>query len=239
MRGAQHMDVRRGRGGLDASAVSDTLIDTAMRRDDEQLTSPAPETLPAGEPEAGGNDMKVVALQGSPNDNGLTASLAEAALQGAAEAGADTELVQLTEYQISSCGQCNNGWFKCREEGWCVIEDDFADIREKIMDADAWVLVTPVYFGDLSECVKAFTDRLRRCNVGAKGQGLEGKPVIGVAAAGGSGRGTPTCLMAMDRLFTHVGAEIADLITVTRRSSEYKGAALRVAARQMCEQMRS
>ncbi len=179
--------------------------------------------------------MKVVALHGSPNGDGLTASLAEAARDGAAAAGAAVELIQLTEHEIAHCGQCGNGWGKCREEGRCVIDDGFADVRAKVLEADAWVLVTPVYFGELSECMKAFTDRLRRCNVGAKGEGLVEKPVIGVAAAGGSGRGTATCLLEMDRLFAHISAEIADLITVTRRSADYKREAVRAAARAMVE----
>jgi len=179
--------------------------------------------------------VKVVALQGSPNDDGLTASLAEAALDGAAQAGAEVELVGLTDHEIAHCGQCADGWGKCREEGLCVIDDGFADVRAKVLEADAWVLVTPVYFGELSECVKAFTDRLRRCNIGAKGEGLVEKPVIGVAAAGGSGGGIATCLVAIDRLFSHTNAEIADLITVTRRSADYKREAVRAAARAMVE----
>lgn len=181
--------------------------------------------------------MKIVAIHTSPNEDGLTASLANAALAGASDAGAETELVKLTEYEVSACRQCANGWYKCRDEGRCVIEDRFQEIREKVLEADAWVLVTPVYFGDLSESAKCFTDRLRRCNVGAKGEGLAEKPVIGVAAAGGSGRGTATCLLALDRLFSHINAEIADLITVTRRSAEYKREATRAAAQAMVEAM--
>ncbi len=183
--------------------------------------------------------MKVVALHGSPNVDGLTASLTEAVLAGASEAGAATNMIQLTEHEIAHCGQCGNGWHKCREEGWCVIEDDFAQTRKAVLNADAWVLVTPVYFGEFSECVKAFTDRLRRCNVGARGEGLNGKPVVGVAAAGGSGGGTATCLLAMDRLFSHIGADVADLITVTRRSAEYKHAAVRAAGKAMVEAMKA
>ncbi len=179
--------------------------------------------------------MNLVTLHGSPNTDGLTASLARAAIEGAREVGAAAESFQLTEHEVSHCGQCADGWFKCREEGWCVIDDAFASVRGAIVDADAWVLVTPVYFGDLSEVTKAFTDRLRRCNVGAKGEGLAEKPVIGVAAAGGSGRGTATCLLMLDRLFGHIDAEVADLITVTRRSAAYKREAVRTAARAMME----
>ncbi len=179
--------------------------------------------------------MKVVAIHGSPNADGLTASLAREALAGAAEAGADIELIQLTEHALEHCRQCGNGWFKCRETGMCVIEDDFEAIRAKVMEADALVLVTPVYFWDLSESVKVFTDRLRRCNVGDPGDGLDGKPVIGIAAAGGTGNGIAQCLVQMDQFFKHTGLEIADLITATRRSGEYKLPAARAAGKAVAE----
>lgn len=179
--------------------------------------------------------MKIVTVHTSPNENGLAASLAEAASEGARAAGAEVEPIKLTDRHIEACRQCGNGWYMCREEGWCIIEDEFEAVRAAILEADAWVLVTPVYFGELSESAKCFTDRLRRCNVGAKGEGLADKPVIGVAAAGGSGRGTATCLLTMDRLFGHMSAEIADLITVTRRSAEYKLEAVRAAAQAMVE----
>jgi multimeric flavodoxin WrbA len=179
--------------------------------------------------------MDMVVLHTSPNTDGLTANLAKAARDGATEAGAEAEVIKLTDYEIARCWQCSNGWYKCRDEGWCVIEDQFQSLRGKIQAADAWALVTPVYFGDLSESAKAFTDRLRRCNVGAEGEGLADKPVLGVAAAGGSGRGTATCLLALDRLFRHMNAEVADLITVTRRSADYKRETVREAARAMVD----
>ncbi|MFO8082029.1 MAG: flavodoxin family protein [Armatimonadota bacterium] len=179
--------------------------------------------------------MKVVMIHTSPNEDGLTESLAKAGVDGAQTAGADCQLIKLTDHEVAACRQCKNGWYKCREEGWCIIEDDFEEIRAAVMDADAWVFVTPVYFGDLSESAKCFADRLRRCNIGLKGEGLAEKPVIGVAAAGGSGGGTATCLLMMDRLFGHISAEVADLITVTRRSAEYKREAVRAASRAMVE----
>ncbi len=183
--------------------------------------------------------MRVIVLQTSPNDAGLTASLAEAAVAGVTAAGAEAEMVKLTSLDMPSCRQCNDGWGLCRVEGQCGFDDDFNPLRERIRAADAWVLVTPVYFGEPSELAKNFMDRLRRCNVGAKGDGLAEKPVIGVAAAGGSGRGTATCLLALDRFYGHINAQIADLITVTRRSAEYKREAVRAAAQAMVEAMQA
>ena len=161
--------------------------------------------------------MKVIAISGSRNPAGQTARATDAFLDGVRDKRGEVEHIFLPQLDIQSCRQCeDNGWGRCREEGVCVIEDDFAATRQAVLDADAWVLVTPVYFGELSECVKAFADRLRRCNIGAKGEGLKEKPVIGVAAAGGSGRGTATCLLEMDRLFSHISAQIADLIAFLR-----------------------
>ena len=179
--------------------------------------------------------MQIVVIHTSPNDDGLTASLADAAVAGATAAGAQTEMVKLTDLEMARCRQCGNGWGICRDEGRCVIEDDFGGLRGKVVEADAWVLVTPVYFGEPSESAKAFMDRLRRCNIGAKGEGLAAKPVLGVAAAGGSGGGIATCVLALDRFFGHIKAEVADLITVTRRSAEYKREAVRAAAQAMVE----
>ncbi|UCH34636.1 MAG: flavodoxin family protein, partial [Armatimonadota bacterium] len=107
--------------------------------------------------------MKVIAIQTSPNEDGLTATMAQMALDGAKAAGAETELIHLCGASIEACRQCENGWGLCRSEGRCVIEDDFEDLRRRIGEAGAVVISTPVYFGDLSEAAKCFFDRLRRC----------------------------------------------------------------------------
>ena len=58
------------------------------------------------------------------------------------------------------------------------------------------IFATPVYFGDLSESMKALTDRMRRTlffRQVADRSGIEGKWAIGVCVAGGTGftGGTP------------------------------------------------
>jgi multimeric flavodoxin WrbA len=179
--------------------------------------------------------MNIVAIHGSPNEDGLTESLAKAALAGAAEAGADTGLVRLTDLRLESCRQCGDGWGVCREEGRCVIEDDFEVVRASLREADAWVLVSPVYYWDLSESVKVLIDRLRRCNRGEAEAILADKPVIGIAAAGGTGNGISQCLVQMDQFFKHTSAEVADLIAATQRSRDYKVEAAHEAARAMVE----
>ena len=86
----------------------------------------------------------------------------------------------------------------------------------------------------MSESAKALTDRLRRCEATQGDEScLAGKPVIAVAAAGGSGNGTVTCLLSMERWAQHVRANVWDLITVKRWTREHKLVAIREAARSM------
>ena len=106
--------------------------------------------------------------------------------------------------------------------------------------ADAYVLVTPVYWGELSESAKALTDRLRRCEATrGDGSSLGGKPVIAVAAAGGSGNGMITCLLSMERWIEHVRARKFDFIPVNRWNRAHKLVAIRSAARAMIQQAAS
>ncbi|MGA2378518.1 MAG: NAD(P)H-dependent oxidoreductase [Spirochaetia bacterium] len=124
---------------------------------------------------------------------------------------------------IGLCKACGSGWGTCRDEHRCMVEDGFQKVHRDILESDALVLVTPVYWGEMSESAKALTDRLRRCGATAGGKSrLQGKPVIAVAAAGGSGNGAVSCLASMERLIHHVGARRFDMISINRWNREYK-----------------
>ena len=179
--------------------------------------------------------MKVLVFSASPNRDGLTAACAAAALEGVRAAEAEAEEVRLNDLSIASCHACNNGWGTCRSEGHaCQERDDFQALHTRACQVDAYVLVTPVYWGEMSESAKAFTDRLRRCEatLGQESH-LAGKPVIAVAAAGGSGNGMITCLASLERWIDHVRARKFDLIPVNRWSREYKLIAIQAAAAAM------
>ncbi len=164
--------------------------------------------------------MRILVTQGSPNEDGLTASMAKDAMAGAEAAGAETELVHLCKLKLEACRACDDGWGKCRRESLCIIEDDIEMVRDKMAAADGIVLSTPVYFGDVAEVVKNFFDRLRRCErAGPEEPRVEGRWVLGIAAAGGGGG--PSCLTATERYFAHMGLPIFDQMIVTRRSREY------------------
>ena len=182
--------------------------------------------------------MNVIVISSSPNKDGLTAACATAAVEGVLQAGGQAEEVRLNDLQVGMCQACGNGWGTCLDDHECQTEDDFQALHARVLQADACVLVTPVYWGEISESAKAFTDRLRRCEATRGDEsGLFGKPVIAVAAAGGSGNGMITCLQSMERWIEHVRARKFDLIPVNRWSREYKLVAIREAAREMVQEI--
>ncbi len=163
--------------------------------------------------------MKVVVLSASPNTDGLTAACAGAAVEAAAgaAAGVDAREIRLNGAGVGLCHACGNGWGTCRSEHRCQIEDGFQAIHRQVLEADALVLVTPVYWGEMSESAKAFTDRLHRCEASVgEASRLRAKPVIAVAAAGGSGGGQVSCLAGMERFIQHVHARPFDLVSLAR-----------------------
>jgi multimeric flavodoxin WrbA len=181
--------------------------------------------------------MNVMVISSSPNRDGLTAACAAAAVEGARQAGAQVEEVRLNDLDVGMCQACDNGWGTCLPDHECQVEDGFQALHHRLLQADACVLVTPVYWGEMSESAKAFTDRLRRCEAARGGESrLEGVPVIAVAAAGGSGNGMITSLLSMERWIDHIHARKFDLIPVNRWSREYKLVAIREAARAMVEE---
>lgn len=181
--------------------------------------------------------MKVMILQSSPNQDGLTAACAQAAQAGVLQAGGVVDCARINDLTLKSCQACDQGWGTCASEHECQLLDDFQALHARILQADALVLVTPVYWGEMSESAKALTDRLRRCEATRPdGSRLEGKALIAVAAAGGSGGGMITCLASMERWAQHTRARVFDLLPVNRWSRAYKLETIRAAAQAMVAQ---
>src|SRR6056297_531588 len=107
--------------------------------------------------------MKIIAINGSPNRNGNTAALVEAALKTARQAGAETEHIFLCDHQIEFCRGClSNGTSRfCMSAGRCVIPDEMEMLRAKLQTADGIILASPSYGLEPTARMKNFiTDRL-------------------------------------------------------------------------------
>ncbi|MBQ9803282.1 MAG: flavodoxin family protein [Lentisphaeria bacterium] len=108
-----------------------------------------------------GSSKKIYAVNGSPRRCGNTAELLNSALAGAADGGAETEFIQLSELRYSGCISC----FCCKRKnspfyGKCAVMDDLTAVLEKLQTADGVILGTPVYFGSESGIFRNLIERL-------------------------------------------------------------------------------
>ena len=99
----------------------------------------------------GNAKMKILVLTGSPRKNGNSATLADNFIKGAEEAGHTVVRFDAAFKKVHPCIACN----KCGMDGPCIFKDDFDFVRENIVDADAVVFATPMYYFGISAQLKA------------------------------------------------------------------------------------
>lgn len=85
-----------------------------------------------------------------------------------ATAGAQTEVIELKNMNISHCVGCFGCWKVT--PGQCVIRDDMDIIRDKIMESDNIILSFPLYFFGVSSKMKTMLDRLLPFKMPYKGR---------------------------------------------------------------------
>jgi len=104
--------------------------------------------------------MKVIAINGSPRKNWNTYILLEKCLDGAKEAGAETELINLYDINFKGCTSC----FACKRKGTtidkCAMKDDLGPILQTIHECDVLVLGSPIYFSSITGEMRSFWERL-------------------------------------------------------------------------------
>ncbi len=101
--------------------------------------------------------MKILAIHGSPRTiRSTTRKLAGFVLEGAAEAGAETEMIDLADYSIIPCTSCE----ACSLNGICVNDDDVPALLIRMQEADGIIFGSPVYIDNITGQMKVFFDRL-------------------------------------------------------------------------------
>lgn len=100
--------------------------------------------------------LKALGFAGSPRKGGNSETLLAAALDGAAEAGAEIELIRLNDLHFRPCQVCE----ACKKAPVCVQRDDLHGVYPKLTEADIWLLSAPIYFDGVSGQMKSFFDRL-------------------------------------------------------------------------------
>jgi multimeric flavodoxin WrbA len=102
--------------------------------------------------------MKVVAFNGSPRNEGNTASLIKYVLAELEKEGIETEAVQVGGKRIHGCTACGKCYEKMDKK--CINDKDIVnECIEKMIEADGIILASPTYFADLTPELKALIDR--------------------------------------------------------------------------------
>lgn len=135
--------------------------------------------------------MKVLGISGSPRKDGNTEILIKEALEGAKAKGAEVDFISLSGKVIGGCMAHPT----CGQSGKCLVDDDMQQIYGKMMEADAIIIGTPIYFGGMTSQTKALLDRTYLLS--KMGRKLEGK-VGGVIAVGGRAGHELTTACMMD-----------------------------------------
>jgi multimeric flavodoxin WrbA len=101
--------------------------------------------------------MKVIGFNASPRKIGNTAWIINKILEGSKEQGAQTQNWNFNDLDIKPCQSC----YGCKKGDMrCVINDDMQKLYDALEHADALVLGSPTYMGQMSAQAKIFTDRL-------------------------------------------------------------------------------
>jgi multimeric flavodoxin WrbA len=102
-----------------------------------------------------GENMKIVAFQGSPRRGGNSDMLLEEALKAGIGGGHEVVLFALNDMNIRPCQNCGG----CEETGRCVLTDDMDAVYPAIREADRIIVASPIFFFGLSAQTKMMIDR--------------------------------------------------------------------------------
>lgn len=110
----------------------------------------------------------IILLTGSPRKNGNSSALAEAFFKTAEQNGHKLTRIDAAELDIKGCTACET----CYQSGKaCSFDDDFNKIAPAIEQADAVVLVTPLYWYTFPAKLKAIIDKFYAFYIGKRGVG--------------------------------------------------------------------
>jgi multimeric flavodoxin WrbA len=158
----------------------------------------------------------VLILNGSPRKKGNTVYLIGKAIEGirTAHQDATVEVVNLNTLKIGPCLACDG----CRREGrdgkYCVIKDDMAGLYEKVAQADAIVLASPIYWFSITAQMKLFMDRLYGLWL-EKTKSLVDKPIAAILVYGDEDpyiSGAVNAIGVMESLWRYTRAKPAGLV---------------------------
>jgi len=104
---------------------------------------------------------RVLAINGSYRDNGITDQAVTAVTRVLTASGVQVDTVNLRKEEIRFCMNCRACTQQPGEQpGRCILNDSMHGMIEKIERADAYILAAPTNFGSVTATFKRFMERL-------------------------------------------------------------------------------
>lgn len=160
--------------------------------------------------------VKILGVCSSHRAGGATEYSVKEALKEAEKVpGVTTEFMSLRGKNIQHCVHCNacvkN---KCK----CVLKDDFNELFDKFLEADGYIIGTPVYTSSANSVLQAFLSRMRPSGVVAPGVFIN--KVGGAISTGGTRHGG----QEMSNLVIHNFFTCYEILVTGGPSGNYTGA---------------
>ena len=155
---------------------------------------------------------KILVVQGSPRKKGNSIALAEQIAKGAESVGAVAERIYLHDKNISPCQAC----YACQrpDSSGCAIDDEMQPIYKKLIDADCWIIASPVYWFTMSAQTKLFMDRCFAL-LAYKKDAFTGKRIAIAMSYGDTDTFNSGCVNALRTFqdaFRYVGANMVGMV---------------------------
>lgn len=108
------------------------------------------------------NMRKIIIIDGGPRRNMNTAQMLRKFAEGALSVGSNIEVKTFRLYDLDykGCMSCMACKVKGRASNVCKFKDALTPVLEEIAQADALVLGSPIYFGDVTGQMRTFLERL-------------------------------------------------------------------------------
>ncbi|MDT8302427.1 MAG: flavodoxin family protein [Sedimentisphaerales bacterium] len=126
--------------------------------------------------------MKILGISGSPRapETSGVYKLVKIVLEAT---GQNYELISLRGKEIGGCIAC----LGCVKDNICKVRDDMADLRDKIVEADAYVIGAPNYYMGINALTRGLLERLYQFRH-QTGNTLWGRLAVAVGIGGSSGQ---------------------------------------------------
>jgi len=141
--------------------------------------------------------MRVLLVNGSPNEHGCTYTALSEAAKALKESAIETDFFWIGKKPISGCIACG----QCRKKKQCVFQDKVNEFTALAAEYDGFIFGSPVYFSGMNGSMMSFLDRVFFSASAQEPHPFRFKPVAAVVSARRAG--TTSALDQLNKYFLH------------------------------------